>query len=209
MARVHWLLALVAVFGVVRPTIAAPRTKGRVVRVERARATAVAPRICLVQTEDSGMCFGTEPVIGERVVVMDETAVIAEARITGAGLFNLGRRVDCNSVWRIDVQLVRGTLGSSMGGVLGVVDPLIADGERKARMFAQNQLPAHPAGSSSDKVLMAIDRDGDNDEDIVLTQTSCETTSGPSASGMCFDEWSRVDNRFARVAQLNLAACGM
>jgi hypothetical protein len=202
MARAHWLLVVAAASAL--PASAAPRAKGKVVRVERARTTAVAPRICLVQSEDSGMCFGRQPGIGERVIVMDETAVIAEARITGAGLFNLGRSTRCDSVWKIDVQLVRGTLDSSRGGVLGVVDPLIADGERKARMFAHSQLPSHPAGSSSDKVVVAIDRDGDNSEDIVLTQTTCD-----GGSVMCFDEWARVGNRFSRVAQLNLASCGM
>ena len=75
-------------------------------------------------------------------------------------------------------------------------------------MFAQGQMPNHPMGSSVDKVVVAIDRDGDQDEDIVLTQPACEAASGARGSGVWFDEGCRVGNRFVRVAQLKLAGCG-
>ncbi|MGE0548796.1 MAG: hypothetical protein AB7O24_27610 [Kofleriaceae bacterium] len=204
MPRLHWLVLVCAI----APTaaIATPRAKGRVVRIERARAETSVPRICMVQTDDSGMCFGPAPITGDRVVVMDETGVVAEVKIVSAGPLAMGA-TQCTSLWKIQTELVRGSVGSVSMNSLGVVDPLIDAKERKARMFSQDQLPPHPNGSATDRVVAAIDRDGDDRADIVLTQSSCDGTTGLPGRGMCFDEWSRVRGNLTRVSQLNLAAC--
>ncbi|MGE0868386.1 MAG: hypothetical protein AB7P03_07490 [Kofleriaceae bacterium] len=203
MSRLHWLFLVCAI----APAAAAPRTKGRVVRIERAHAEAFVPRLCMVQSDDTGTCFGPAPSAGDRVAVMDESGIVAEVKIVSLTAMSMGA-TQCTSLWRVKTEMLRGTAGALSIGSLGVIDPLIDARERKARMVPQDQLPPHPGGNTSERVVAAIDRDSDDRADIVLTQSSCDAVAG-RGMGMCFDEWSRVRGNLIRVAQLNLAACNL
>lgn len=199
-----WLMGVVLVGAVALPAQAAP--SGKVVRVERARGAMVIPRVCDMQADKTGLCLGTQPLPGEVVMVLDETGVIAQARIIEVTAFATGTAAGCNALWRIKTDVVVGDLSAIPMRTIGVVDPEVHP--HKARMYAQASLPPHPNGSSSEKVLAAIDRNGDGSPDIVLTQTTCDDGAGQSGSGMCVDEWARVAGKMTKVQQTNFSACG-
>ena len=204
------LLGVVLVGAIALPAHAAPRPKGKVVRVERARGAVVIPRVCDMQADKSGMCLGTQPLVGEMVMVLDETGVIAQARIVDVSSFATGIGASlpagCNSLWRIKTEVVVGDLSTIPMRTIGVVDPEVHP--RKARMYAQASMPPHPNGSSNEKVLAAIDRNGDGNADILLTQTACDDGAGQATTGMCVDEWARVGGKMAKVQQTNFSTCG-
>jgi len=184
---------------------AAPRAKGKVVRVERQRGTAVTPRVCDVRADKAGTCLGPEPQIGEVIIVLDENGVIAEARITEAVAFSTGGSNACQSLWNIKTEVVRGDLTTIPLRTIGVVDPEVHP--RKGRMLPKEQFPPPPSGRSDEQVVVAVDRDGDRTADIVLTQNSCDGSSAVQG-GSCIDEWARVNGRLIKVQQTNFATCG-
>jgi hypothetical protein len=203
------LMCILLVGAMVLPAVAAPRAKGkgkgRVVRVERARGSAVTPRVCDVRADKAGTCIGTEPSIGELVTVLDENGVIAEVRITEATPFSTGGTASCTSLWNIKSEVVRGDMSAIPLRTIGVVDPEIHP--RKGRMLGRDQFPASPSGRNDEQVVVAVDRDGDREADIVLTQTACDSSSG-LPGGSCLDEWARVNGHMVRVQQTNFAVCG-
>ena len=187
------------------PAKGAPRARGKVVRVERQRGTAVTPRVCDVRADRAGTCLGPEPTIGELITVLDENGVIAEVRISEATAFSTGGSSACQSLWNIKTELVRGDLASIPLRTIGIVDSDVHP--RKGRMLSKEQFPQPPSGRSDEQVVVAVDRDGDREADIVLTQNTCDG-SGPVPGGSCIDEWARVNGRLVKVQQTNFAACG-
>lgn len=187
------------------PATGAPRARGKVVRVERPRGTAVMPRVCDVRADRAGTCLGPEPALGELITVLDETGVIAEVRITEATAFSTSGASACQSLWNIKTEVVRGDLTSIPLRTIGVVDPDVHP--RKGRMLPKEQFPQPPSGRSDEQVVVAVDRDGDGEADIVLTQTTCDG-SGLVPGGSCIDEWARVNGRLVNVQQTNFASCG-
>jgi len=198
-------LCLVLVGAFALPATAAPRPKGKVVRIERQRGTAVTPRVCDVRADKAGTCLGPEPTIGELITVLDETGVIAEVRISEATAFSTGGNNACQSLWNIKTEVVRGDLTSIPMRTIGVVDPEVHP--RKGRMMPKEQFPPPPSGRNDEQVVVAVDRDGDRTADIVLTQNACEGT-GSVPGGSCIDEWARVNGRLVKVQQTNFATCG-
>ncbi len=182
---------------------AAPRAKGRVVRVERSRGTAAIPRVCDIRADYSGTCIGTEPMVGEIVHVIDETGVLAEARITETTPFASGVGT-CTSLWNIKTHPVRGDVSSVPLRTIGVVDPQIHP--RRGRNLPREQFPPSPSGRPDDIVVMAVDRDGNGTADIVLAQTACDGAS--ASAGSCIDEYANMNGRMVRVHQTNFASCG-
>jgi hypothetical protein len=200
------LVAFVVVVGAFAPpATGAPRAKGKVVRVERQRGTAVTPRVCDVRADKAGTCLGPEPALGELITVLDENGVIAEVRITEAVAFSTGGTNACQSLWNIKTEIVRGDLASIPLRTIGVVDPEVHP--RKGRMMPKEQFPAPPSGRNDEQVVVAVDRDGDRTADIVLTQNTCDGVS-PVPGGSCIDEWARINGRLVKVQQTNFATCG-
>jgi hypothetical protein len=199
-------LALVLVAAVyVVPAMAAPRARGKVVRVERTRSATIAPRICDVRGDRGGTCLGTQPQLGDVVNLLDETGVVAQARIADVTPVSASSRTTtCESMWTIRTDVVRGDLSGLTPRTLGVVDPDLH--LQRAHLVPRDQLPPSPTGRDDDTVLAAIDRDGDRTADLVLTQTTCEASLG---GGLCLEQWARIDGRFKRVQQTNFASCGM
>ncbi|MBA3455264.1 MAG: hypothetical protein H0T42_19390 [Deltaproteobacteria bacterium] len=180
-----------------------PRARGKVIRVERQRGTAVTPRVCDVRADKAGTCLGPQPTIGEVITVLDETGVIAEVRISEATAFSTGGSTACQSLWNIKTEVIRGDLASIPLRTIGVVDPEVHP--RKGRMMSKEQFPAPPSGRTDEQVVVAVDRDGDRTPDIVLTQAPCDQAS---PGGSCIDEWARVNGRLVKVQQTNFSSCG-
>lgn len=181
---------------------AAPRAKGKVVRVERHRGSSVLPRICDVQNDRTGNCFGEEPKTGDLITLVDENGITGEVRITEVIAFSLAGRNSkgCDGLWSIKHELLRGDLSTVSGRTMGVIDPGMHP--RNGRMIPKEQLQP-PSGRSDEVPAIGFDRDGDRVADIILSQSSCD-----GSGSMCIEEWLRVEGRMVRVHQVNFQTCG-
>jgi hypothetical protein len=199
-------LALVLVAAVyVAPATAAPRVRGKVVRVERERRNKAAPRICDVRGDRSGTCLGSQPQVGDVVSVLDENGVIADALIIEITPFSAGgQSSNCDSMWNIRTEVVRGDLAGMTSRTIGLVDADLHP--QHAHLLPRDQFPPAPTGRDDETVMVAVDRDGDRTPDLMLTQSTCDASLG---GGMCIDQWARIDGRFKRVQQTNFASCGL
>jgi len=182
---------------------AAPRSKGKVVRVERRRGVTAIPRLCVVMDDSKALCFGAEPQANEMITVLDQTGVIGEARIVAATTFPGGVVLTCKVVWPITVAVVRGDLTKVQGQAVGVIDGDLDP--RRARLFSEDALPASPMGTS-EKVVLAIDGNADGAADLEFTEYRCN--GAQAGHGKCFAEWMRHGGQLTRVLDLDLSACG-
>jgi hypothetical protein len=179
---------------------AAAGPHGRVVRVERAGAFHVAPRLCDIRG-DSGNCVGEQPRSGQTVVVLDDHHVVAEVQIIEATSYS----ASCPALWSVKTRLVRGASGESDG--IGVIDPSLDPS--RAHVLDRGHMPSSPSGAPDEEVWRAIDRDGDGVADILLTRFGCDSSGRPvsGGSGQCLDVWARTGARMTRTAQINFALC--
>lgn len=204
MTRTGLLLVVACAFA--QPAVAGPRPTGKVVRVERVRASTAVPRICDVQADRTGNCFGPEPRIGDIITLVDDTGVIGEARIAEASTFAIpGRQASpgkgCDGLWTVKTDLLRGDLTGAFGRTVGVIDAGMHP--RQSRMIPKDQL-ASPTGRAEDTAAMGFDRDGDRVADIVLLNTMCD-----GSGNMCIEEWVRSGTEMKRVYQVNFQSCGL
>jgi len=201
MSRTRYLVVATALLGVAAPE-AAPRAKGKVVRVERRRSSSVTPRICDVQADRTGNCFGVEPKLGDLITLLDDSGVIGEARITEVAPFALaGRGKGCDGLWTVKTEMLRGSISSGVGRTMGVVDPAMHP--RLGKLVPKEQLQS-PSGRQDETPQIGFDRDGDRTADIILSQSTCD-----GQGSMCIEEWVRGgDGRMVRVHQLNFQTCG-
>jgi hypothetical protein len=200
------VLAVLLVGAAISAASAAPRPHGKVVRVERQRATNAPPRICEIHVDGAGVCFGAEPLVGDLVMVMDENGVVAETKISEAKPFSTGSNQVCTALWNVKSELVRGDLTNVSSRNFGVVDAEIHP--QKGRVFAKDQFPPSPSGDANDVVMIVVDREGDHTADIIVAQSNCDGSS-PGSGGACLDAWARVKGRMVRVQQTNFATCGI
>ncbi|CAN5785801.1 hypothetical protein BH11MYX2_BH11MYX2_18140 [soil metagenome] len=202
----RWLLYLPAVatlLGGAAVGRAEPRNKGRVVRVERQRASTEVPRICEVRDSGEGACFGPEPRLGDVITVGGEQSVLAEARVTHTEVYGKGSQT-CGGLWSIQVDVVRGDLDNSMHAI-GVVASDVS--QHNARVVARDHMPRTLPGAEVDAIQVAIARDGAVQVDLFLSQSNCDSSHPDTAN--CLDEWALQRGRFERVFQTNFAACGL
>ncbi|MDX2087382.1 MAG: hypothetical protein SFX73_06015 [Kofleriaceae bacterium] len=183
---------------------AAPRTRGKVVRVERARGGTGVPKICEIRTDRGGTCFGSAPAIGDVVSVIDESGVIAEARISRVSAYSARTAMPCEVIWEISTELLRGNLATMNTQSVGLVDNAVHP--TRARMLARENFPPSPTGRAEDVVARAIDRDGDRQPDLIITQSQCDDLS---AGAGCIDQWVRAGGKLTRVQQITFASCGI
>src|SRR5262245_28435852 len=123
---------------------AAPRTRGKVVRVERARGTKAAPRVCDIRSDRGGTCLGSQPEVGDVVTVLDESGIIAETRIIEVLPFNAGgNAVNCQTVWSVRTEVVRGDLSSMTMRTIGLVDRELHPS--RAHMLPRDRFPPPPS----------------------------------------------------------------
>jgi hypothetical protein len=201
MLEARYVVAAIALCAVVPSSFGAPRPKGKVVRVERRRASNVTPRICDVQADRSGNCFGEQPKLGDLITLLDDSGVIGEARIIEVQPFALAGRGSkgCDGLWSVRTELLRGDL-SNIGRTMGVVDPAMHP--RLGKLVPKEQLQP-PSGRSDESPAIGFDRDGDRTPDIILSQSTCD-----GQGSMCIEEWLRVNGKMERVHQVNFQTCG-
>lgn len=194
-------LALLLVLVPIAAT-AAPRTRGKVVRVERARGGKVPPKVCDIRSDRWGTCLGSQPEVGDVVTILDEGGIIASARIIEVAPYTSNSNTQpCETVWNVRTEVVRGDLASMTMRTIGLVDRELHPD--RAHMITRDRFPPPPSGRDEDAVVVAVDRDGDRTADLVITQSQCEGSPG----GPCIDQWSRVGGKMIRVAQTNFASC--
>jgi hypothetical protein len=185
---------------------AAAAPSGRVIRIERSGGpSTVAPRLCEIRG-DSGTCVGDEPRVGQTVVVLDERRVLAEVQVTEVASVIAA----CPNLWQVKTRPVRGSHHDGTGASgIGVIDPAL--NPSRAHVLDRSHLPPSPGGMPNEEIWRAIDRDGDNTADIMITRYSCDSSSKPQSSGSiyCIDVWARIGTRLQRTTQLNFAQCNI
>ncbi|MEO8700274.1 MAG: hypothetical protein ABI867_09530 [Kofleriaceae bacterium] len=185
-------LAFVVLVAAASSAVAAPH--GRVVRVERAKASSnVIPILCVELRGDAGICIGAQPQVGDLIVVVDEQKTIAEVRVTAANMY----LPKCDMIWSITGEVVRGDLTQSRRKSLGLIDPLLD--RRSGRRIEEDKIPSPEPGS---RVGFGVDRDGDGIADVLATSSSC----GGSGED-CIDIWTRRDKQLSKVWSTNLRNC--
>lgn len=196
-----WLLVPAIVVGtIVSTAVAAPR--GRVNRIERPRATSnnVVPILCAELGDDTGICIGARPQVGDLIVVVDTHKPIAEIRVGGVQPYV----ANCEVLWTITGEVVRGDLTSTnRSQALGLIDPLLD--RRAGRRISDDKIAVPEPGA---KVEFGVDRDGNGTADVLATtSSSCDSQAG---AGECVDVWTRSGrngDRFSKVWSTNVRSC--
>lgn len=204
MMRLGCLLLPLLVGALAPAAEAEPRARGKVVRVERRRGSVAIPRICSVQPDGKAFCFGDAPAPNELITVLDQSGVVGEARVVGPTPFPGGMVLTCKVVWPISVKIVSGDLSQVSGQSVGVIGGDLHP--RRARLVPDDALPAAPPGSTSEKVVLAIDGDADGTADIEFTESSCN--GAQTGRGKCLTEWTRRGGQLTRALDLDISVCG-
>jgi len=192
------VVAIIAAPGLAGGEVAA--RPGRVVRVERhARANAFVPRWCDVSAEeDSGVCRGPRPNLGDTITVLSMTGIAAEIRVSEID------PTPCAMLWKIRTRLVRGDFSMASSWV-AVIDPSL---DSRSRAIPSDRVSS-PSRRTGDEVQFAIDRDGDGREDVVGINYMCDDSGvpDPNATGDCYDVYQRSGNDVSRVHPTLLPGC--
>jgi hypothetical protein len=174
---------------------AGPRA-GRVVRVERrVRVTPSPPQFFSLTGESSMGTYGRSPAVGSEVVIVNADGVQGTAVVTGVEPRDGGCRADLWEVgfrarWELEPPPVLYTAVGVQGLALGP----------RARLVDARGVRA-PGGEPTHAVWVALDRDGDQLADALVTAYACddaaETAPGDAdASGggrTCVDVHLRDD----------------
>lgn len=186
---------------------------GRVLKIERPRSSPVsAPLLCEIKSDLRGTCIGRTPRIGEVVMVVDESTVVAEVEIRKFDPYS----TSCDVLWNITTEIRRGNIGPGRSSrAIGVADPAIQS-ERVHKLADSDVQSSAPSGNTEEKVMAAIDRDGDRQADIMLTTYKCDSNGTASLSGGddCIDIWGRdvprdgsSTGKMRRTSQSRLGVC--
>jgi hypothetical protein len=194
--------ALVLVAAALGVAGATPRS-GKVVRVERrARTTATVPRWCDISPDDdSAICRGPRPAVGDTISIVALQGIIAELRIVEV----VGEAATCRLLWKVRARVVRGDLGASSGTV-ALVDPTL---DQRSRLVPGEQVTKSPSGRSDDEIQFAVDRNGDGRPDVIGIQYMCNDAGkpDPSSTGDCYDVYAGNSIDLQKVHPTLLPAC--
>jgi hypothetical protein len=178
-------LALILTSGV---AAAAP---GKVIRIERGHGIRRTPRVCQVQSDGRGTCWGRPPSVGEVASVIDQDAgVLGELRVSEV----MPLQDDCGKTQRWDYKFTResGRLERAQWGSSFVVFDIEVQAGR-TRLVADTSKVALPDRRPGEQVWSVLDRDGDGSEDLVVTAYSCDKSGEMTTSaiaGYCIDYWN-------------------
>jgi hypothetical protein len=183
-ARLRSVASAVVAVGLVLAAAAEARPRpGKVVRVDRPRASSRgAPRLCqLAPRELRGQCFGRAPAIGEIAAVLDESGVLAHLRVVSAQ----ESRDPCGNVslWDVSYERLRG-------------DPAA----RQSYLTLATELAA-PGGPAWAQTWSAIDLDGDRGADFALVGYTCDASGAPqpgARDAFCAEYWFRDGGAWSR-----------
>ena len=189
-------LGCVIVLALVSPVTAQP--KGKVVRVERVRAMETTPIICSLRARDR-YCFGPAPRPGDIVRIVDDKQLLAEYRIDAVQ----PATKSCAVMWQVDGEVLRGQLTQGHVESVGLIDA--AADSRTLRQVNRGDLRS-PVVDPDVRPVIGLDRNGDGDADIIVTQAKC---AQPGAHGRneCYDFWVKRDRVMKSVFSADIQAC--
>ncbi len=173
---------------------AAETPAGKVIRVERERTLPmVTPILCVsIQPDGSGTCIGPQPKLGDSVILVDETQVIAEVKVD----LVTKMQATCDSVWTITGSVVRGDISQGNRKAIGLIDSNTSN--TAARVVPKKKLPKL---AQTDRIELGIDRDGDGTADVIAAGSSCP------GGGECIEFWARRAKGLEKVWSTNLQSC--
>lgn len=201
------LACTIVVLGMVMPwNVASAGPRGRVVRIERPRAAAAIPRMCMTIFDDRMICLG-KPAVDERVELFD-----AE-RGKPVGVLEVDSAADFNGFRACPGQpsIVFEVKGTIISG-----DPSLLDGSRHivgvrgAQVDSTSRLlkrQASPSGLTDRQVEMAIDYDADGTTDFVIEHYTCGDRAGARSATTCFDTWVERHGKLTLVDSMRLQVC--
>lgn len=183
------------------------RPRGKVVRVERPRAIHQnTPLVCIVtESRGAAACFGRPPRPDEQgVAMLSDDGVVGMVR---AESFRPAIRGGCASSAAYDLtytQLTGQPVDPSMGSAMLVfgkdLDPM------RAKLIEDTYSIRSPSGRDDDTPWAAIDEDGDDVFDTLVTSHTCVAT--PSGNGpWCVDYWQRSGRGVERTSQYVVNEC--
>jgi hypothetical protein len=195
--RSHILVALAAL----APSAAAGPRAGQVVRVERAaRGLGGTPRMCQLQSDPligvSGDCYGPAPQLGETIIVLDDSHVVASVRVSRV---LPASDYDCSSLrWTVAGAVIGGehAWDAAMGVIDVPVDPRLGRLERVQLGPTDWQI--------------GVDRDGDGQRIVRFSHFDCDdagvASSAPTST--CLEVTaSRPRGGFERLRLDRARAC--
>jgi len=172
---------------------------GKVVRVERVRgAKRVVPRLLALQSQTRAMAYVTPPQLGAEVVILDYEGVAGRGTVSA---IEANQQPCQDYVFNVDLEIDGWNHPFAYGfGIVGV--PVTDD----ARALQWPYGAPTPSGRAQESVWVAVDRDGDGGEDMLVTHYACADTEPPGPSSAvstapyCFDiylrdsgeEWQRA-----------------
>jgi hypothetical protein len=152
------------------------RRRGKVVRVERSRLDGVGtPRLCTNPRPDGGAsCYGRPPAVGEVGMVVDENGVRASVRVQEVKPVH----DQCGNVnsWEVTTLVRSGDVAQvTMSGAM--LFDWAATAKSRTMLpgyYGQAQIPI-PGGRQHETLMGAIDDDGDDRADLIVTWYSCDS----------------------------------
>jgi hypothetical protein len=187
--------------------LSAPR--GKVVRVERARARASTARFCVVMdSPEKLLCIGA-PKDGELVTFLDQRAggVIGTARVDS---FAPAKMYACPgrepTLFDVNATLASGDRDVIARGYTIALRGVSLD--ERAKIIEDYQ----PAQPSEQSVLVAIDTDSSGTADVVMFQYTCDPAgafASPGANGntQCYDTYVDRGGKLVRTHQDIIEIC--
>jgi hypothetical protein len=210
------VLAVGAIVGVVFGTAArtaahadaplkAQHDRTKIVRIERPRGGSHGFMFCVDVRAGEGNCIGTsQPKIGDRIDVVDNTQRIARAKITGLAE-RPNRDPSCAVMWTVQFDLETGSVASSRGQLVGMIGVSIEPGGHWLNGNSNMKVPAAVSGGNDENVLIGVDRDGDNELDYALTLYNCANTGAQVSkygSDFCVNVWAIDHDHYTKVQQI-------
>lgn len=147
--------------------------RGKVVRVERTRIGGGLPRWCGNPRADGGAtCWGLPPEVGEVGVVLDESGTRALVRVTAVK----GTQDACGNTasWEVSSDVQSGDLSQLNTSVGAMVFDWKTTTRSKAVNIYGNVPVVAPGMHQGEMVLGAVDDDGDDKADLMLTWFYCD-----------------------------------
>ena len=190
--------------GLVAAASAAPRRKGKVVRIARTEpAVSTSLRFCQLHDLDVGTC-PREVRVGEVGWVLDADGTYGQASITEASPF-----VDaCGTptTWNVTIDMSQLTRRDYSYSALLVLDHPLSDA---SRLLPTSQAP--PAGRPGELVSQVLDDDGDGQGDVMITAFPCDERGRPAQgfaiTHTCTDYWLEVRDAWRHARTDAVATC--
>ena len=201
MRRVALVLCAALVAAPIAPGDAAPkRRKGKVVRVERTRGgDQPMPHLCMnLQANGQAYCWGYKPRLGETLTVFDVNGRRGTLAIRG-----ITPQLDAcgnETSWVIDTTTTSGDLSQPDWQMVAMGD---YPGTSRTHVVNNAQALPVPNGLAGEMIWQALDDDGNDVPELIITYYACDPTGAPSqvypSGAQCFGYLQGGDGGYRRV----------